>query len=113
VPTKAGRLRARYVLHAVSAWQEASCIARATQRALLFAARKVAAFRETLAAVLTGKDVHRETGPADAHAGAAGRDRDRRRDVRGVVETRRGVGSEANRYSRARQASSMGGRLRQ
>src|SRR5581483_5270151 len=37
VPTKAGRLKARYVLHAVSAWQEASCIGRATQRALLLA----------------------------------------------------------------------------
>ena len=37
VATGAGTLRARYVLHAVAAWKEASCIARATQRALLLA----------------------------------------------------------------------------
>jgi eukaryotic-like serine/threonine-protein kinase len=35
--TKAGTLGAKHVLHAVSAWNEASCIGRATQRALLLA----------------------------------------------------------------------------
>lgn len=35
VVTSAGRLAARHVLHAVSAWNEASCIGRALQRALL------------------------------------------------------------------------------
>lgn len=37
VATSAGSLDCRYVLHAVSAWEEASCIGRATQRALLLA----------------------------------------------------------------------------
>ena len=37
VATAAGTLRARNVLHAVSAWNEASCVGRATQRALLLA----------------------------------------------------------------------------
>ena len=37
VATGAGTLRARNVLHAVSAWNEASCVGRATQRALLLA----------------------------------------------------------------------------
>jgi serine/threonine-protein kinase len=37
VPTGAGSLKCRVVLHAVSAWKEASCIARTTQRALLVA----------------------------------------------------------------------------
>lgn len=37
VATAAGALRARHVLHAVSAWNEASCVGRATQRALLLA----------------------------------------------------------------------------
>ncbi|MFO0553106.1 MAG: serine/threonine-protein kinase [Polyangiaceae bacterium] len=37
VATRAGRLSARHVLHAVSAWREASCVGRATQRALLLA----------------------------------------------------------------------------
>ncbi|AUX44281.1 uncharacterized protein SOCE26_057450 [Sorangium cellulosum] len=37
IATGAGELSCRYVLHAVSAWKEASCIARATQRALLLA----------------------------------------------------------------------------
>ncbi|WP_394822922.1 serine/threonine-protein kinase [Pendulispora albinea] len=35
VPTRAGRLRAKRVLHAVSGWNEISCIGRATQRAFL------------------------------------------------------------------------------
>jgi serine/threonine-protein kinase len=35
VATKAGRLAARHVLHAVSAWNEASCVGRAMHRALL------------------------------------------------------------------------------
>lgn len=35
VATGAGTLSARWVLHAVSAWNEASCVGRATQRALL------------------------------------------------------------------------------
>jgi serine/threonine-protein kinase len=39
VATAAGRLRARYVLHAVSAWNETSCVGRATQRALSMADR--------------------------------------------------------------------------
>jgi serine/threonine-protein kinase len=121
LPTKAGRLRARYVLHAVSAWQEASCIARATQRALLLAEelglrtlaapavgtgqarvgieacarafgsalalhaalggsrlqridfvlsdeRKRAAFRETIAAVLLGRELHGDAGLSDPNA---------------------------------------------
>ncbi|MBK8940181.1 MAG: protein kinase [Polyangiaceae bacterium] len=37
VATTAGALEARHVLHAVSAWKEASCVGRATQRALLLA----------------------------------------------------------------------------
>jgi len=37
IATKAGTLNARYVLHAVSAWNETSCVGRATQRALLLA----------------------------------------------------------------------------
>jgi serine/threonine-protein kinase len=37
VATGGGALACRYVLHAVSAWKEASCIARASQRALLLA----------------------------------------------------------------------------
>ncbi len=37
VATTAGALRCRKVLHAVSAWKEASCIARTTQRAFLLA----------------------------------------------------------------------------
>jgi serine/threonine-protein kinase len=37
VSTGAGTLRAKNVLHAVSAWNEASCVGRATQRALLLA----------------------------------------------------------------------------
>lgn len=37
ISTGAGRLKCRRVLHAVSAWSEASCVARATQRAFLLA----------------------------------------------------------------------------
>jgi eukaryotic-like serine/threonine-protein kinase len=37
IATGAGTLECKKVLHAVSAWKEASCIARATQRALLLA----------------------------------------------------------------------------
>jgi len=37
VATRGGALACRHVLHAVSAWKEASCIARASQRALLLA----------------------------------------------------------------------------
>lgn len=37
IPTSAGTLHCKKVLHAVSAWKEASCIARASQRALLLA----------------------------------------------------------------------------
>ncbi|NUP09026.1 MAG: serine/threonine-protein kinase [Polyangiaceae bacterium] len=37
VATTAGSLSAKHVLHAVSAWKEASCVGRATQRALLLA----------------------------------------------------------------------------
>ncbi len=37
VATIAGSLAAKHVLHAVSAWKEASCVGRATQRALLLA----------------------------------------------------------------------------
>lgn len=37
IATQAGKLHARHVLHAVSAWNEASCIGRATYRALLLA----------------------------------------------------------------------------
>lgn len=37
VATRAGALSCRYVLHAVSAWKEASCIGRTSQRALLLA----------------------------------------------------------------------------
>jgi serine/threonine-protein kinase len=37
IATGSGTLRCRKVLHAVSAWKEASCIGRATQRALLLA----------------------------------------------------------------------------
>lgn len=39
VVTDPGRLRCRKVLHAVSAWQQASCVGRSTQRALLAAER--------------------------------------------------------------------------
>ncbi len=39
VPTTAGALRAKHVLHAVSAWNETSCVGRATQRALSAADR--------------------------------------------------------------------------
>lgn len=39
VVTGAGRLACRKVLHAVSAWEQASCVGRATQRALLEAER--------------------------------------------------------------------------
>jgi serine/threonine-protein kinase len=39
VPTHAGALRARHVLHAVSAWNETSCVGRATQRSLSVADR--------------------------------------------------------------------------
>jgi eukaryotic-like serine/threonine-protein kinase len=37
IPTSAGTLDCKKVLHAVSAWKEASCIARVSQRALLLA----------------------------------------------------------------------------
>ncbi len=37
IATKAGKLAAKNVLHAVSAWNEASCVGRSTQRALLLA----------------------------------------------------------------------------
>jgi O-acetyl-ADP-ribose deacetylase (regulator of RNase III)/tRNA A-37 threonylcarbamoyl transferase component Bud32 len=37
IATTAGTLSAKHVLHAVSAWNEASCVGRATQRALLLA----------------------------------------------------------------------------
>ena len=37
VATSAGGLAAKHILHAVSAWKEASCVGRATQRALLVA----------------------------------------------------------------------------
>jgi O-acetyl-ADP-ribose deacetylase (regulator of RNase III) len=37
VPTRSGALKCRAVLHAVSAWKEASCIGRTFQRALLVA----------------------------------------------------------------------------
>jgi serine/threonine-protein kinase len=37
IATGAGTLQAKHVLHAVSAWKEASCVGRATQRALLLA----------------------------------------------------------------------------
>lgn len=37
IPTRGGALACRYVLHAVSAWKEASCIARTSQRAFLLA----------------------------------------------------------------------------
>jgi O-acetyl-ADP-ribose deacetylase (regulator of RNase III) len=37
VATAAGKLKARHVLHAVSAWNEASCVGRAVHRALLLA----------------------------------------------------------------------------
>ncbi len=37
IATTAGKLAAKHVLHAVSAWNEASCVSRATQRALLLA----------------------------------------------------------------------------
>jgi serine/threonine-protein kinase len=39
IATHAGTLRARYVLHAVSAWSETSCVGRATLRALSLADR--------------------------------------------------------------------------
>jgi serine/threonine-protein kinase len=39
VVTGPGRLPCRKVLHAVSAWEQASCVGRATQRALLAAER--------------------------------------------------------------------------
>ncbi|HEY8086512.1 MAG TPA: serine/threonine-protein kinase, partial [Polyangiaceae bacterium] len=39
VATRAGRLKADWVLHAVSAWNETSCVGRATQRALSVASR--------------------------------------------------------------------------
>lgn len=39
VVTGPGKLATRHVLHAVSAWEEASCVGRATQRALLEAER--------------------------------------------------------------------------
>jgi serine/threonine-protein kinase len=39
IATGAGSLRARHVLHAVSAWNETSCVGRATQRALALADR--------------------------------------------------------------------------
>jgi serine/threonine-protein kinase len=39
IATPAGLLRARHVLHAVSAWNETSCVGRATQRALALADR--------------------------------------------------------------------------
>jgi serine/threonine-protein kinase len=39
IATFAGSLRARHVLHAVSAWNETSCVGRATQRALSLADR--------------------------------------------------------------------------
>jgi O-acetyl-ADP-ribose deacetylase (regulator of RNase III) len=37
IATRGGALRCHYVLHAVSAWKEASCIVRTSQRALLLA----------------------------------------------------------------------------
>jgi eukaryotic-like serine/threonine-protein kinase len=37
IATRAGTLDTKYVLHAVSAWNETSCVGRATQRALLLA----------------------------------------------------------------------------
>ena len=37
IATKAGTLKTKHVLHAVSAWNETSCVGRATQRALLLA----------------------------------------------------------------------------
>lgn len=53
VLTEAGKLRCRKVLHAVSAWREASCVARTTQRTLL-AAEEHALHRLAIPALGTG-----------------------------------------------------------
>ncbi|AKT44008.1 serine/threonine-protein kinase [Chondromyces crocatus] len=69
VATNGGALACRYVIHAVSAWKEASCIGRASQRALLLAEELGL---RTLALPALGTGRARVTSEASAYAmGAA------------------------------------------
>lgn len=65
VATRPGTLSCRAVLHAVSAWNEVSCIARTFQRALLLASEMRLA---TLAVPAIGTGMARVAGEACAHA---------------------------------------------
>jgi len=69
VATAAGRLRCRKVLHAVGAWEEVSCVARAAHRALLLAERLGLA-RIATAAIGTGRGGVALEACADAMIGA-------------------------------------------
>lgn len=68
ISTGAGRLHCRRVLHAVSAWAEASCVARATQRAFLLAEQEQL---ETLAVPAIGTGAARVSMEASAASMAA------------------------------------------
>ncbi|MFO0755321.1 MAG: serine/threonine-protein kinase [Byssovorax sp.] len=66
--TGAGALRCKEVLHAVSAWKEASCIARATQRAFLLAEERGL---RTLAVPALGTGMARVSPESCAYAAAS------------------------------------------
>jgi eukaryotic-like serine/threonine-protein kinase len=69
VATTAGRLGCKTVLHAVGAWQEVSCVARATHRALLLAER-LGLLHIATAAIGTGRGRVALEACADAMIGA-------------------------------------------
>jgi eukaryotic-like serine/threonine-protein kinase len=68
VSTKSGTLRCKHVIHAVSAWNEASCIARTSQRAFLMAEELGA---RTLAIPALGTGLARVTPETSAYATAS------------------------------------------
>lgn len=68
VVTGGGELACRYVLHAVSAWKEASCIARTCQRALLLAEEL---HLQSLAVPALGTGLARVSPEASAYATAS------------------------------------------
>lgn len=68
IATGPGRLRCRGVLHAVGGWNEASCVARATHRALLLA-EELGYTRIAMPAIATGKGGVSVESCADAMVG--------------------------------------------
>jgi eukaryotic-like serine/threonine-protein kinase len=68
IATSGGALKCRHVLHAVAGWKEASCIARASQRALLLAEELGL---RTIALPALGTGVARVTPEACAYAAAS------------------------------------------